>query len=73
MKISWFTGFYLYQVEGSALQSEDKLDRDFFDKNQPAGDVDSFLQTFEVTKRFKLRPGSYAVTLQMFTDKRQMN
>ena len=61
MKISWFTGFYLYQVEGSALQSEDKLDRDFFDKNQPAGDVDSFLQTFEVTKRFKLRPGSYAV------------
>ena len=43
------------------MQSEDKLDRDFFDKNQPAGDVDSFLQTFEVTKRFKLRPGSYAV------------
>ena len=60
MQILWFTGFYLYQVEGSALQSEDKLDRDFFENNQPAN-VSDFYQNFEVTKRFKLRPGSYAV------------
>ena len=43
------------------MQSETKLDRDFFAKNQPATDVDLFRETFEVTKRFKLRPGSYAV------------
>ena len=43
------------------MQSETKLDRDFFDKNQPAADVTLFRETFETTKRFKLRPGSYAV------------
>ena len=60
MKILWFTGFYLYQVEYSALVSETKLDQDFFDKNQPAAKT-LFRETFEVTKRLKLRPGSYAV------------
>ena len=54
-------GFYLYQVEYSALLSENKLDRDFLDKNQPAADVTLFRETFETTKRLKLRPGSYAV------------
>ena len=43
------------------MQSEDKLDRDFFENNQPANDMDNFKRDFEVTKRFKLRPGSYAV------------
>ena len=61
MKMLWFTGFYLYQVEYSALLSDTKLDRDFLDKNQPAADVTLFRETFETTKRLKLRPGSYAV------------
>ena len=61
MKILWFTGFYLYQVEYSALLSDTKLDRDFLDKNQPAADVTLFRETFETTRRFKLRPGSYAI------------
>ena len=43
------------------MLSETKLDRDFLDKNQPAADVTLFRETFEVTKRLKLRPGSYAV------------
>ena len=43
------------------MQSEDKLDRDFFENNQPAHYMDPFILDFEVTKRFKLRPGSYAV------------
>ena len=49
------------------MQSETKLDRDFFAKNQPATDVDLFRETFEVTKRFKLRPGSYAVIPTTFS------
>ena len=46
---------------GSALQSEVKLGRDFFDENEPTDSTKFSKSTFEVTKRFKLRPGSYAV------------
>ena len=57
----WFTGFYLYQVEYDRLVSETKLDQEFLENNLPAADVTLFQETFETTKRFKLRPGSYAV------------
>ena len=43
------------------MQSEEKLDRDFFDYNEPTGRTEFQESTFEVTKRFKLKPGSYAV------------
>ena len=55
-----FTGFEIYQVEDSALQSKAKLDQDFFAKNQRV-DASSFSKDYEITRRFKLRPGSYAV------------
>ena len=69
-KTLWFTGFYLYQVEYSALQSDTKLDRDFFEKNQPAAKT-LFRETFETTKRFKLRPGSYAVIPTTFNPNKE--
>ena len=43
------------------MQSEDKIGRDFFDENEPTDSTGFRKNTFEVTKRFKLRPGSYAV------------
>ena len=43
------------------MQSEDKIGRDFFDENEPTDSTGFRKNTFEVTKRFKLKPGSYAV------------
>ena len=42
------------------MQSETKLDQDFFANNRKV-DSSGFRRTFEITRRFKLRPGSYAV------------
>ena len=65
-----FTGFDLYQVEDSALQSKAKLDQDFFAKNRRV-DSSSFANDYEITSRFKLRPGSYAVIPATFNPNKE--
>ena len=54
-------GFDLYQVEDSALQSKAKLDQDFFKNNKQVSETKNYELDYEITRRFKLKPGYYAV------------
>ena len=51
----------IYPVEDSNVTSKTKLTQEFFDKTPYTERADMWTQTFEITERFKLKPGSYVV------------
>ena len=48
------------------MQSKTKLDQDFFATNQRVDSSTPWNVDYEITRRFKLRPGSYAVIPSTF-------